>query len=109
MFTTVGLPKITWAKPVTMRFRHRKCHTFGSKLPWLQIVSAMVLGRNSGTLAAPRLQVYETTRQRVGRWPVGLRRTTDNGQRRAVATCRLVVSWSAKRKRSIMRQPLVDL
>ena len=107
MFTTVGLPKITWAKPVTMRFRLRKCHTFGSKLPWLQIVSAMVLGRNSGTLAAPRLQVYETTRQRVGRWPVGLRRTTEGGSH--LSTCSLVVSWSAKRKRSIMRQPLVDL
>jgi len=92
MFTTVGLPKITWAKPVTMRFRHRKCHTFGSKLWEFWVVTHMVLGRNSGTLAAPRLQVYETTRQRVGRWPVGLRRTTDNGQRRAVATCRLVVS-----------------
>ena len=24
----------------------RKCHTFGSKLPWLRVVSAIVLGRN---------------------------------------------------------------
>ena len=84
MFTTVGLPKITWAKPVTMRFRHRKCHTFGSKLPWLQIVSAMVLGRNSRGVGYAGLQDNETT----------------SG---AAATCRLVVSWSAKRKRSIMR------
>ena len=43
MFTTVGLPKITWAKPVTMRFRHRKCHTFGSKLWEFWVVTHMVL------------------------------------------------------------------
>ena len=81
MFTTVGLPKITWAKPVTMRFRHCKCHTFGSKLWGLDIVSAMVLGRNSRGVGYAGLQDNETTRQRVGRWPVGLRRTTDNGGR----------------------------
>ena len=77
MFTTVGLPKITWAKPVTMRFRHRKCHTFGSKLPWLQIVSAMVLGRNSRGVGYAGLRTMATSDNG--------QRTTDNGQRRAVA------------------------
>lgn len=24
-----------------------KCHTFGAKLPWLQVVSVIVLGQNS--------------------------------------------------------------
>ena len=98
MFTTVGLPKITWAKPVTMRFRLRKCHTFGSKLWEFWVVSAMVLGRNSRGVG----YVGQRTTDNGGRWPVGLRQDNETTSG-AAATCRLVVSWSAKRKRSIMR------
>ena len=30
---------------VTLRFRHQKCHTYGSKLPYFWVVSMGVLGR----------------------------------------------------------------
>ena len=75
-----------------------KCHTFGSKLPWLRGVSAILLGRNSGTLATSdngqqtteggsRWGYAKTTSQQDNEWAVasgavqGLRRTTDNRQR----------------------------
>ena len=38
-----------------------KCHTFGSKLPWLRVVSAILLGRDSRGVGYAGLQDNETT------------------------------------------------
>ena len=46
-----------------------KCHTFGSKLPWLRGVSAILLGRDSGTLATSDNGQQTTDNSRGGsRW-----------------------------------------